>query len=101
MGDGKNMDSPDSSKRIGRGLCESTKDEGYIDRSSCLTGLSLKLNICNRILQVFLFIPLASSVQAFKFDLTLFMALRSFAVTGTFITSIHPTFFPRVSNHDG
>ena len=60
MGDGKNMDSPDSSKRIGRGLCESTKDEGYIDRSSCLTGLSLKLNMCNRILQVFLF------VQAFK-----------------------------------
>ena len=88
-------------KKIGRGLCESTKAEGYIDSSSCRTGLSLKLNMCNRILQVFLVIPLASSVQAFKFDLTFFMASRSFALTGTFIASRHPAFSNRVSNHDG
>ena len=57
--------------------------------------------MCNRISQVFLFIPFAGSVEAFTFDPTFFMASRSFALTGTFVTSRYPAFPNRVSNHDG
>ena len=59
------------------------------------------LNMCNRILRVSFFIPLAGSVEALEFDSTFFMPSRSFALTGTFSTSRQPTFFDRVSNHDG
>ena len=58
IGDGKNTDSLDSLKKIGRVLCISTKAEGYTGNSKCLTGLSLRLNIYNRILKVSFFIPL-------------------------------------------
>ena len=36
--------------------------------------------------KVSFFIPLACSVKAFEFDLTFFMASRSFALAGTFST---------------
>ena len=42
MGDGKDMDTLDSWKKIGRVLCKSTKAEGYTGNANCLTDMSLR-----------------------------------------------------------